>query len=55
LFIVKPMNMLMARFRTEPPPDTTMKKCPDCLSTIPAEARRCAFCTSEQQEVLVAR
>jgi large conductance mechanosensitive channel len=45
--IIKPMNLLMARFRTEPPPDNTVRKCPECLSTIPAEARRCSFCTSE--------
>jgi large conductance mechanosensitive channel len=45
--VVKPMNMLLARFRTEPPPDNTVRKCPECLSTIPAEARRCSYCTSE--------
>jgi large conductance mechanosensitive channel len=43
-FIVKP---LMARSRKEPMPDPSIKKCPECLSDIPAEARRCAFCTSE--------
>ena len=46
-FVVKPVNALTARYRTEPPPDPTIKKCPECLSDIPAEARRCAFCTSE--------
>src|SRR5688572_3153996 len=46
-FIVKPMNVLTERFRSAPPADPTVRKCPDCLSTIPMEARRCAFCTSE--------
>lgn len=46
-FVVKPMNMLMDRLKKQPPPDESVKKCPECLSAIPAEARRCAFCTSE--------
>jgi large conductance mechanosensitive channel len=27
----------------------TTKKCPECLSEIPIEARRCAFCTTVLQ------
>ena len=46
-FVVRPVNALMARRRTEPPVDATTRKCPECLSEIPVEARRCAFCTSE--------
>ena len=46
-FVVRPVNVLMARYRTVPPPDPSIKKCPECLSDIPSEARRCAFCTSE--------
>jgi large conductance mechanosensitive channel len=46
-FVVKPVNALTARYRKEPPPDPSIKKCPECLSDIPAAARRCAFCTSE--------
>lgn len=46
-FIVKPINMLISRARRQPPPDPTTKKCPECLSEIPIDARRCAFCTSE--------
>ena len=52
-FIVKPMNLLTTRFRTEPPPDPSVRKCPECLSNIPSEARRCAFCTAEVEPVLV--
>lgn len=43
-FVVKPMNMLLARARTAPPADPTTKKCGECLSEIPLQARRCAFC-----------
>jgi large conductance mechanosensitive channel len=46
-FIVVPMNAIMARSRRgEAPPDPTTKACPECLSTIPIQAKRCAFCTS---------
>jgi large conductance mechanosensitive channel len=47
-FVVLPINALIARTRKEPvPADPTTKKCPECLSEIPIDARRCAFCTSE--------
>jgi len=46
LFVVVPVNALIARSRREPPADPTTKKCPECLSEIPIDARRCAFCTS---------
>jgi large conductance mechanosensitive channel len=45
--VVKPVNALMARRKTEPPIDATTKECPQCLSQIPVAARRCAFCTQE--------
>jgi large conductance mechanosensitive channel len=45
--VVVPVNELMQRSRREPPADPTEKKCPECLSEIPAEARRCAFCTTQ--------
>jgi large conductance mechanosensitive channel len=43
-FVVMPVTRLMARFDPPAPPAT--KKCPECLSEIPMEAKRCAFCTS---------
>jgi large conductance mechanosensitive channel len=44
--VVVPMNALTARLRRgDPPPDPTVKKCPECLSEIPIAARRCAQCT----------
>jgi large conductance mechanosensitive channel len=42
--VVKPMNTLIAMSRRQPPADPTTKKCPECLSEIPLDARRCAFC-----------
>ncbi len=47
-FVIKPMNELIKRSRKEPPADPTVKKCSECLSEIPIDARRCAFCTSQQ-------
>jgi large conductance mechanosensitive channel len=45
--VVKPVNALMARFKTEPDVDTPTRDCPECLSSIPVAARRCAFCTAQ--------
>ena len=47
-FVVVPYTALLARSRKEPPADPTTKKCTECLSEIPVDARRCAFCTSPQ-------
>ncbi len=45
-FVVKPMNAITAR--TEQPADEpAMRECPECLSPIPAAARRCSACTSQ--------
>jgi len=46
--VVRPVNHLMARRKTEPEVDTPTKQCPECLSSIPDAATRCAFCTVEQ-------
>ena len=44
-FVVTPINALIARTRKDPAPaDPTTKKCPECLSEIPLDARRCAHC-----------
>jgi len=46
VFVVVPINRLMARSRREPRPDPTTRKCLECLSDIPVGARRCAYCTT---------
>jgi large conductance mechanosensitive channel len=44
-FLVKGLNRM--RKAEEPAPAApTTKKCPECLSDIPLEAKRCAFCTT---------
>lgn len=43
-FVVKPMNILIAASRKETPADPTTKKCKECLSEIPIEAKRCSHC-----------
>jgi large conductance mechanosensitive channel len=45
--VVKPVNFLMARLRTEPDTESPTRGCPECLSQIPVAATRCAFCTTE--------
>jgi large conductance mechanosensitive channel len=45
-FAVVPLNKMLKRLNMLPA-ETPTKKCPECLSDIPAAARRCAFCASE--------
>jgi large conductance mechanosensitive channel len=45
-FVVLPINWLTARMHKEAAPAAaTTKKCPECLSEIPIEAKRCSHCT----------
>ncbi len=46
--VVKPVQRLMDRFKTEPEPTQTTKQCAECLSSIPTAATRCALCTVYQ-------
>jgi large conductance mechanosensitive channel len=45
--VVKPVNALMQRMKTEPDIESDTRACPECLSNIPVEAARCAFCTAQ--------
>lgn len=45
--VVRPINMMMARRKTEPEVLSTTRDCPYCLSSIPIAASRCAFCTAD--------
>ena len=52
-FVVTPINALVSRMRKAPvPADPTTKKCSECLSEIPMDARRCGHCA---QPVAAAR
>jgi large conductance mechanosensitive channel len=46
-FVVVPINKLNS-IHKGPLPEATTKVCPECLSSIPAKAHRCAYCTSVQ-------
>lgn len=41
--VVRQMN----RLRPTPPAAPTTKECPECLSSIPVKATRCAHCTAQ--------
>jgi large conductance mechanosensitive channel len=45
-FVVRPVAALLERFMPKKEIGPT-RGCPECLSDIPAAARRCSFCTSE--------
>ena len=45
--VIKPVNLLIERMRTEPAAEAPTRPCPECLSHIPREASRCAYCTTE--------
>jgi large conductance mechanosensitive channel len=46
--VVRALHRLESRKKEEAAPPTT-KECPQCLSTIPIKATRCAYCTSPVQ------
>jgi large conductance mechanosensitive channel len=47
-FVVKPFGSLLERFKPAPDEPAPIKECPECLSSIPAAAKKCAFCASAQ-------
>ena len=48
-FVVLPINRLMDRYKPSADEPTPTKDCTECLSSIPAGARKCAFCSSVQK------
>lgn len=50
-FIVLPYSAFRARFDRAPDPEPSSVDCPFCLSRIPAGARKCAFCGTDQPAV----
>ena len=47
--VVQPINALMRRRKTQPDVESETRPCTECLSDIPRQARRCAFCGSPQE------
>jgi large conductance mechanosensitive channel len=46
--VVQPINKLTElAMKNKDTDEPTTKKCPECLSVIPLDARRCKFCTSK--------
>lgn len=44
-FVVKPLNIMISRSKKDTVDTPTTKKCKECLSDIPLEAKRCSHCT----------
>jgi len=44
--VVVPLQRIQ-RMRARPPVEVFTRPCPECLSDIPKQARRCAFCTTQ--------
>ena len=45
--VIKPVNALLEALQPETAVEKPTRECPECLSSIPTTARRCAFCTAE--------
>lgn len=43
-FVVLPVNYLMKKFMPAKAEPVTTRPCPECLSPVPIDARRCAHC-----------
>ena len=47
-FVVQPINKLNEiALRSKDTPEDVTIKCPECLSVIPKQAKRCKFCTAK--------
>ena len=47
-FVIQPINKFQALVnKRKTPEDTTDRKCPECLSSIPKAASRCMYCTAK--------
>lgn len=45
-FVVAPINAVTERFKQPAAEAPSMRECPECLSDIPAAAKRCKYCTA---------
>jgi large conductance mechanosensitive channel len=46
-FVIVPYTQITERMKRGEEPEATTKVCPECITTIPLEARRCPACTSQ--------
>lgn len=46
-FVIKPMNFLISMTKKDEISGPKIKKCPECLSDIPIDAKRCSHCTQQ--------
>ncbi len=51
-FVVRPVNTLMNLHKSKEPAAPTTRDCPFCLSSVPIQATRCAYCTSQLPSVV---
>ncbi len=47
--VVRPVNVMMSRHKTEPDVQSRTKECGECLSSIPEDAGRCAYAPAPNQ------
>jgi large conductance mechanosensitive channel len=47
--VIVPFSALLERYKPAPDEPAPVKDCTECLSSIPAAARKCAFCSSVQK------
>lgn len=45
-FVVAPLNAMTKRFGPKADASPAIKECPECISDIPAAAKRCKYCTA---------
>lgn len=48
-FVVLPINVLLEKYKPMSDEPIPVKDCPECLSSIPEAARKCAYCSSVQK------
>jgi large conductance mechanosensitive channel len=53
-FVIQPINALMRVRKTQPDVESETRPCTECLSDIPRQARKCAFCASPQEPMAAA-
>lgn len=51
-FVVRPLNSLTKRMHRGKEPAEETRSCPECLTDIPVEAKRCSACTMEVAPVV---